>query len=389
MRSAVFTIFKKELARFFGDKRMAITTILLPGLLIYFVYSFMGEALRSQFSGSDDYVPMISVVRLPESVKILAGEAGISLTEIPSEKIESLKQQLTEKQTDLLLIFPESFDEDVSKYDAAAGTKAPEIQAYYNSSSTQSGQAFAVITQLLDSYEASMINKFDLIGADLVTEKDLAGTVFASMMPMLLMIFLFSGCMAVAPESIAGEKERGTIAALLITPAKRSHIAVGKILALSIIALLSGISSATGTILSLPKLMGNAGDTFNSNVYAVKDYLLLGTVILSTILLLITLISIVSAFAKSVKEAQSYVTPLMIFVMLIGVTAMFGSGPQTGIGFYGIPLYNSVQCMIGIFSFQSEPLQFAVTIICNLLYTGLGVYLLTRMFCNEKIIFSK
>lgn len=70
--------------------------------------------------------------------------------------------------------------------------------------------------------------------------------IFSSMLPMLLMIFLFTGCMSVAPESIAGEKERGTIATLLVTPVKRSHIAIGKIIALSIIALLSGISSTLG-----------------------------------------------------------------------------------------------------------------------------------------------
>ena len=76
---------------------------------------------------------------------------------------------------------------------------------------------------------------------------------------------------------------------------------------------------------------------------------LLGVVILSTVLLLITLISIVSAFAKSVKEAQTYVTPLMIVVILVGVTAMFGSGAKTELCYYLIPVYNSVQCMVGIF----------------------------------------
>ena len=66
--------------------------------------------------------------------------------------------------------------------------------------------------------------------------------VFSSLLPMLLMMFLYSGCASVAPESIAGEKERGTIATMLITPTKRSDIAIGKILALAIIALLSGTS---------------------------------------------------------------------------------------------------------------------------------------------------
>lgn len=86
---------------------------------------------------------------------------------------------------------------------------------------------------LLDGYESSLSNKFDINSGsgsyDLATDADTAGTFLSSMMPMLLMIFLFSGCMSTAPESIAGEKERGTIATLLITPLRRRDLALGKI----------------------------------------------------------------------------------------------------------------------------------------------------------------
>ena len=209
------------------------------------------------------------------------------------------------------------------------------------------------------------------------------------MLPMLLLIFLYSGCIAVAPESIAGEKERGTIATMLITPIKRSDIAIGKICALALIALLSGISSAAGTILSLPKLMGGAVEGLSGDVYAVSDYLMLGVVVISTVLLLITLISIISAFAKSVKEAQTAVVPLMIIVMLIGITAMFGSGAKTDFYYYLIPIYNSVQCMVGIFSFDFQVTNILISIVSNLIYTLIGVWMLARMFNSEKIVYSK
>ena len=75
--------------------------------------------------------------------------------------------------------------------------------------------------------------------------------------------------------------------------------------------------------------------------------------------------------------------------MLIGVTAMFGNGAKSEIYYYLIPLYNSVQCMIGIFSFEFVPANIIVAVISNICYTGIGVFVLTRMFNNEKIIFSK
>ena len=295
------------------------------------------------------------------------------------------------QKLDLYIRFPAGFDEAVAAYDMASGKAAPQVEVYYNSAAATSGDGYNLVLEILNQYESSLVNKFHVNWNgiyDLATQEDATGSIFSSMMPMLLLIFLFSGCMAVAPESIAGEKERGTIATLLITPTKRGSIALGKIMALSVISLLSGASSAIGTTLSLPKLMGAASEQLTVT-YGVGDYALLGVVILSTVLLLITLISIVSAFAKSVKEAQTYVTPLMIVVILVGVTAMFGGGAKTELCYYLIPVYNSVQCMVGIFAFSASPVLILTAVAANLAVTGLGVFLLTRMFNSEGIMFSR
>ena len=385
MRSPVLTIFKKELARFFGDRRMALTTILLPGLMIYVLYTFMGNALSSQFSVEDTYRPTAVVENLPDSLSAALSQA-LEIQE-EAEPMELVRNQ----KLDLYIRFPAGFDEAVAAYDMASGKAAPQVEVYYNSAAATSGDGYNLVLEILNQYESSLVNKFHVNWNgiyDLATQEDATGSIFSSMMPMLLLIFLFSGCMAVAPESIAGEKERGTIATLLITPTKRGSIALGKIMALSVISLLSGASSAIGTTLSLPKLMGAASEQLTVT-YGVGDYALLGVVILSTVLLLITLISIVSAFAKSVKEAQTYVTPLMIVVILVGVTAMFGGGAKTELCYYLIPVYNSVQCMVGVFSFSTVVTGVAAALAANAVYTVLGVFVLTRMFNSEKIIFSR
>ena len=385
MRSPVLTIFKKELARFFGDRRMALTTILLPGLMIYVLYTFMGNALSSQFSVEDTYRPTAVVENLPDSLSAALSQA-LEIQE-EAEPMELVRNQ----KLDLYIRFPAGFDEAVAAYDMASGKAAPQVEVYYNSAAATSGDGYNLVLEILNQYESSLVNKFHVNWNgiyDLATQEDATGSIFSSMMPMLLLIFLFSGCMAVAPESIAGEKERGTIATLLITPTKRGSIALGKIMALSVISLLSGASSAIGTTLSLPKLMGAASEQLTVT-YGVGDYALLGVVILSTVLLLITLISIVSAFAKSVKEAQTYVTPLMIVGILVGVTAMFGGGAKTELCYYLIPVYNSVQCMVGIFAFSASPVLILTAVAANLAVTGLGVFLLTRMFNSEGIMFSR
>lgn len=392
-KSGIIAIMRKELARFFGDKRMVVS-ILLPGVLIYVMYSFMGQAMGSLYGVEEDYVPTIQTVNLPASVSTLIGAAdNVDLLEVDDAAVETAKSAVADQQLDILAIFPENFDQVVAAYTPESGEAAPNVEIYYNAASTESQSAYMMLTGLLDAYEAQLANRFDINAGgqiyDLASEKDTAGTYFASLMPLLLMIFLYSGCVAVAPESIAGEKERGTIATMLITPIRRGDIAVGKILALAVIALLSGASSAVGTVLSLPKLMGAASDELSANIYGLQDYLLLAAVILSTVLLLVTLISILSTFAKTVKEAQTYVMPLMILVMVLGVTAMFGGGAKTELWYYLIPLYNSVQCMVGVFSFTTVTVGVAAALAANAVYTVLGVFVLTRMFNSEKIIFSR
>lgn len=400
MKNNLLTIIKKEFARFFGDKRMVLS-VLLPGIMVYVVYSFMGDAFMNNFQTEDDYRCQIAVSHMPDSIQQLFDSADLAVDFIavdadvadPSSSTwELFSSQVTDQTLDLLVIFPEDFDQLVLAYDPTTATApAPNVSIYYNTTSTESETAYNLMTGVLDSFEAMLANKFDINNTendyDLATEEDTTAMIFSMMLPMLMMTFLFSSCVAVAPESIAGEKERGTIATLLVTPMKRSSLALGKIISLSGIALLGGVSSFIGTMLSLPKLMGGAMNGMNASVYSVQDYALLLLVILSTVLVIVSAIAVISAFAKTVKEASSMASPLMIVAMLIGVSGMFGGGVATDLPLYMIPLYNSVQCMSGIFSFSYEIPQIIITMVSNLVVSGLLVFVLTKMFNSEKIMY--
>jgi len=394
MRNNIWTIMRKEFARFFGDKRMIITTLLLPGILIYIMYSFMGSALTSSTTTDEKYVYKVSVSNMPDSVSLLLKDMKFDINNIKESETDKIKSKVQEEKVDMLVIFPANFDALVANYDKSDLSQTPpNILIYYNSLSPGSSGAYAIMISVLNNYESLLANKFDINKDqgtyDLASEKDITGELFSMMLPMLMMIFMFSGCMAIAPESIAGEKERGTIATLLVTPIKRSELAIGKILSLSVIALLAGLSSFIGTMLSLPKLMGAGIEDMKASFYSISDYILLLLVILSTVLVIISLISIISAFAKSVKEATTAVMPLMIVVMLIGITSMFGDGAKEYFAWYLIPLYNSVQCMNGIFSFHYNAGNILISLISNIVVVGILMFVLTRIFKSEKIMFSR
>lgn len=392
MKSDLLTIIKKEFARFFGDKRMVFTA-LMPGLLIYALYSFMGDGMSQMYEPDEDYVYEINVVNMPQSLTFLEEVEEIELTKIEEKDTAAVKEAIKEDEADILVVFPENFDLDMLTYDVMTSTTpAPNVEIYYNSANTESSGAYSIMKEVLNGFEQSLANKFDICQGDkdydLATEEDISAMIISMMMPMLVLMMLFTGCLSVAAESIAGEKERGTIATLLVTPMKRSDLALGKMISLSVFGLVSGLSSFVGIMLSLPNLMGGSGLEEMKFGYTVSDYAVLLVVIITTTLLIVGMISIISAYAKSVKEASSMASPLMILVSLIGVTNMMSKGMPVELYWYLIPIYNTVQCISGVFSMDYQMLPVIITCVANAVYSGILVVVLTKMFDSERIMYT-
>jgi len=392
MKNNTLTIIKKEFARFFGDKRMVISVILVPGLMIYLLYSLMGVMMSKQLVTAEDYVGTAYVQNMPAELAPMLEALPVEWNEVSDSEIPGIQESLAAKETDLLMIFPENFFTEMTTYNMTSGAAAPNVEIYHNSARSESSTVYSMVASLLNTYETTLTNRFDVnagaVKYDLASEKDATGQLFSMLLPLLLMIFLFSGCLSVAPESIAGEKERGTIATLLVTPMKRSSLALGKIISLSCIALLAGLSSFIGTMLSLPNMMGGAME-LDTSYYSVTDYALLLGVILSTILVLISLISCVSAYAKNIKEASSLCAPLNILTMVVSLVPSMSGDELKKLGMFFIPIYNSVLCMNAIFSFEVNLVNVLVTIGMNIVYACVLTFVLTRIFNSESAMFSK
>lgn len=394
MKNNTWTIIKKECARFFGDRTMLMTTVIMPGLLIYLIYSFMGNNVLKP---RDEGPATMYVENLPESVQPV-------LEALPLEMVaenfdaEKLRNELVMKDSKyILLVFPENFDSLTAQYDPTCGHQmAPNVQLLYNSASESSQHAYMMVSSALDTYESTICNRFDINNSgdgsavyDLASNEDVVGNFFSELIPMLLLLMAFSGCMSIAPPSIAGEKERGTIATLLVTPLKRRELALGKVLSLSFFAMLSGLSSFLGMMLSLPKLIHADEMGLDANIYQVSDYVTLLLLIFSTVLILVSVTSIISAKAKSVKAASAVMAPLMLVVMLVGMIPMMSGTKVDSIAYYLIPIYNSVLAMSQVFAHEAHLMPIIITIAANALYTGLGIWVLTKMFNSEKVMFSK
>ncbi len=386
--SKIITIIKKELKRFFGDRRM-LTTLIMPGLLIYIIYNLLGSFIGDALQVEEDYTYNVYVENLPDEYSNVFESEDYDIKLVEEEyTIEEVKSEITNKNIDLLVVFDDNFTSSVQQ-----GLQ-PNVSIFYNATSTESSEIYNFVYTNL-TFTSATINYNYFINADsdvdynLATQEDMSAQVITMMLPYLLLIFLFTGCVAITSESIAGEKERGTINTLLVTPTKRSHIAIGKIIALSITSLVSASASFLGLLGSLPALLEGSGGDVTLSMYGPLTYGLLFAVMIVTLIFFTTILSIVSTLAKNVKESSQWSSVLMVIVMVLGVSSMAGMGnvPED-FKMYLIPVYNSVQCMSSIFALKINYVNILVTIISNVIYIGAGVFLLAKMFNSEKIMSS-
>ncbi len=387
----ILTIFRKEWDRVIKDKRLVFSVMLLPGLMIFILYSFIGGAIQTRVLNLETRLALINEpAGFVTLVDTLTGDDGWEYQSDDAESISTYKLHIDSGNWELLIIFPNDFDEAVN------AKEIPEIEIYYNPNEPASSQLYSQYLRYLSTYHQQLslavygdTQAFSLTVDSLpIDETKQTGMMVSMLLPMLVLMFLFAGAMGIGPEAIAGEKERGTIATLLITPVKRSEIAMGKVLGLSVLSLISACSSFLGILVSLPKLF--AGEDIDMSIYSFTDYLQILLLLFSTVFVIVGIISIVSAYAKNMKEAGTLILPFYLLTILIGVTSMFGQQAAANPWLYIIPLYNSVQTLIAIFTFDpSSWLYTVITILSNIAYLVLFVFILNRMFKSEKIMFSK
>lgn len=393
MKNNTLTIIKKEFTRFFGDRQLFFTTVIMPGLMIYLVYSLMGTGISKMVSEGASETVSLQVENMPANLAPVFHSLDSSVVVTERAFADNEIALLENKDINAVLLrFPENFDAAIA---GGQFEEMPSVEIYYNSTNNASNRVHMVVSAVLNNYARPYV----VSELDQASNESIGAMIWSKILPMLIMMMLFSGVMAIAPSAIAGEKERGTIATLLVTPMRRNELALGKIISLSGIALLSGISSFIGIALSLPKMIQPEGspemgiNTPDASIfsfhYTTNDYLALLLVILASVLIMASAVSLLSALAKDVKNAGTMVVPFMLVVMLAGLLPMFQEGASSNLLVYIIPFYNSIEVMTAVFSHELAWTPVLVTVASDVAYTGIAVWALTRMFNSEKVMFSR
>lgn len=398
-------ILSKELKRVFGDKKMVFSLFILPIILIAGIYGMMFFLVDKQKSSINEHVSEVFVQNMPDNFsELMSKHTECNINVIPAgESVDTYKDKLLDGTYDLVVVFPENFYENFKNADA--GSALPDIKTFYNPSENNSGEARTRFTgTYLEEYKQILLNErfgsldyamvfsVDADNPDMIVQdKDKAtGKILGSIIPYLITILIFAGAMGLGVDTIAGEKERGTIANLLISPIKRVDIIMGKIVSLAIVSVLSAavyVISFIGSAVVLSG-MGGMGEMVNglSLNFTTVQIIQFVVLLLGLVLLYVGIIGFVSLLAKNVKEAQSFIMPVYIIVMFAGMITMY-SGDVTS-GSYMIPVYNTSAAFKGIFERTITMNQYLTSTIITYAFAGVMVWLMAKAMNSEKIMLN-
>ncbi len=400
-------IIKKELKRVFTDRRLVFSSFILPALSIYLIYTLLGGMIGNMSNDIKEHIPSVVYVNAPETFvtdySAIMGEREFDAS-FEDTLEQGTKDAVLNGDMDLIVEFPDGFDEAVKNYESS---EIPDIKTYYNPSEDYSSAAKSVIEgQILSAYQNKLledrfgdvrvISAFSLNETNEDTtisdEAKEAGSGLSFMLPMLLNLMLFAGAMGIGMDVIAGEKERGTMATMLMTPVKRQTIALGKVISLGIIATISAACTFGAIIASLPSasnMLAGGGDINVSQfAFGIQDYLMLLIVLVVQVGMFVGLICLLSVLAKSVKEAGTYVTPIYMLVMVASFMTVFTSGDVEMYKF-AVPVLGNVFAMKEILTFDLSMTEFFLTTGVSVVVIGVLLWAISKAFDNEKVMLNQ
>jgi sodium transport system permease protein len=384
-------VFLKEVRENLRDRRTVINTLLTGPLLapVIFVLIINGVVSRELDKAEKPLpVPVVGAEHAPNLIAALK-QQNIVIKDAPADPERAVR----EMDADLVLRIPATYDESWRKGESA------QVELIYDESQRDAQGSVGRLRAVLDAYgqrtgalrllargiSPSVIRPLEIAERDQSTAQTRSGTLFA-MLPYFFILGAFIGGMALAIDTTAGERERQSLEPLLVNPVPRSRILLGKLAATSAFALTSVLLSiiafsVVGRFMPTEKL----GMSLEIGTHFA---LLTMLAMLPLVVLISTLQTLAAAFAKSFREAQTYLS-LLMFVPAVPTMMLSLFPVKTQVWMYAVPLMGQqitiTRLMRGEFvTAQQLGLCFACTAAAALV-----IYLVTaQIYRGERLAIS-
>ncbi|MBL7033045.1 MAG: ABC transporter permease [Candidatus Delongbacteria bacterium] len=402
--SKVTAIFRKELKDMLRDRRTMISMIVIPALAIPLLIFVIASFSMSKARQAEEAEKTIAIVGIPESSLLYEAIAATGMNIARNDTLASAPNLLVlDKKLDLAVEFPPGFEGSVQEFFANRLETPPEVVLYYNESRLISEMALRTVRAVLQEnrtnrtgeyleskgLRADLLYPFHLQSNNVMPPEQQAGSQLGRIIAYIVMILMLTGSAYPALDLTVGEKERQTLETLLVTPAGRTDIVIGKfltILVISLMATLITIISLTVTMTQAGSLMKGAGDLLSFQIGP--------RVIISVLVFLIpvgmffsALLMAVGIYARTMKEGQSYSQPLFMLMILPAAMSML-PGMELSLKTIFMPVVNASLVIRELFMQNWSILPTAAAVFgLNLLMAALLLWVVYRMFHRESVLF--
>ena len=387
-------IFIKELVGTIRDKRTIIAMIIIP--LIFYPVLFTGigyfnklGSMKSEEAASKiiirgaEFAPqLVKHLRDSEKVEILITE-------------EDSPNKLQNGDVQAVLVIPSDFKYKIEQEEPG------KLVLKYDTTEAKSRVAQKRVNQIIEKYKGEILlqrisrlnlqeeflTPLILQEENIATAEKITGSFLAVILPYLIIILIFAGAMHTAVDITAGEKERGTIATLLVSQISRLEIVLGKCFAVMLISFTSMVLGLLGLTLAFLLGASIAGGIEGVNFgISINTIFLLFLVLFPLVGLASAVLVMVGIFARNIREASSYITPIYMLTVFLGVISVSQGMELTGKMFL-VPILNSSFVFKEILMGKIYWNHILITFSANMVIAGLALLGATRLFTKEEVLF--
>jgi sodium transport system permease protein len=395
------TIYAKEFRDSIRDRRALVSMIIVPTIVMPLLIFGFAKTASVIISKARQEIPRVMVIGGADSPGIRSELEGSGKFRVETASPD-WKALVSDKKVRAAVEIPAGFERALEK------GSAPDITLYDYQGELKSGMAAGQLGDFFTGLRtratarllaarglpATIARPFEVTRTNVAPPEKVGGNVLGGIIPYFIIFLCLMGAMYPAMDLTAGEKERGTMETLLCCPASRTDIVLGKFLMVltgALSAVMFSLVSLGLTVLGLGSAMMPGAEALSAPGAAMPSIDLLGILgLLAMVLPVAVLFSAVlftmSLYAKSSKEAQSYVAPMAFVVVFPCIIGML-PGIELNYRLALVPIMNiSLVCkemLSGVWHWGYIAVIFGSTA----LYAAAALGLAVRMFRREDVIF--
>ncbi len=397
-RSALGIVYRKELTDLLRDRRTLFSMIVVPVLVMPLLMAGLGVAgakIARQSMREIFPVALLGEAGSPQTAAAL--HALDNLRFVPAEKAD-LPRLIADKKIRAAVELSPGFDAALARGDPAS----VQIDNYAGEIKSQSatGTLRDFFRRLRETtvkerltgrnLPQQLINPFDVREENVAPPEKVSGNLVGMIVPYLVMMMCLMGSIYPAIDLTAGEKERGTMETLLCSPVARTSLVLGKCLMVLTVSLSTVVLSLTSTGLSMLLVRTLTADLGAGNSLPLTinpvSLLVVFVVLLPVALFISSAMLSIGLLARSVKEANSYLQPLMVVMIIPAVAAVIPGIELNGrlalVPFVSVSLV-SKEILSGTYHWQYIAIIFASTCV----YAAVALRVAVALFKRESVLF--